>query len=45
MTGWWYGFRNFFNPLMLIRLVCAAYLYQFEYLVRTHLMAVGAKSK
>ena len=41
MTNWWYGLKNFFNPLMLIRLVCAAYLYQFEYLVRTHLITVG----
>jgi hypothetical protein len=43
MTDWWYGMKNFFNPLMLIRLISAAYLYQFEYLVRTHLMTIGAE--
>ena len=44
MTSWWLGMKNFFNPLMFIRLICVAYLYQFEYLVRQHLIAVGAKS-
>jgi hypothetical protein len=43
MTDWWYGMKNFFNPLMLIRLISAAYLYQFEYLVRTHLMTIRAE--
>ncbi|VEP17072.1 conserved hypothetical protein [Hyella patelloides LEGE 07179] len=41
MTDWWYGMKNFINPLMLIRLLSAAFLYQFEHLVRTHLIAVG----
>lgn len=45
MTDWWLGLRNFFNPLMLVRLVTIAYLYQFESLVRKHLMAVGAQSR
>ena len=44
MTDWWLGMKNFFNPLMLIRLVCVAYLYQFEQLVRQHLIAVGARN-
>ena len=44
MTNWWLGAKNFFNPLMLIRLVCVAYLYQFEQLVRQHLIATGAKN-
>ena len=43
MADWWRGMKNFFNPLMFIRLVCVAYLYQFEQLVRQHLMAVGAR--
>ncbi|MEO1672364.1 MAG: hypothetical protein AAFR77_16570 [Cyanobacteria bacterium J06631_2] len=45
MNSWWLGTSNFFNPTMLIRLICVAYLYQFEQLVRTHLIAVGAGSR
>ena len=45
MTSWWLGNSNFFNPIMLIRLVCVAYLYQFEQLVRKHLIAVGAGTR
>ena len=45
MNDWWLGMKNFFNPLMFIRLVCVTYLYQFEYLVRQHLIAVGTKSQ
>ena len=44
MSDWWLGMKNFFNPLMFIRLVCVAYLYQFEHLVRQHLIAVGARN-
>ena len=43
MSGWWLGMKNFFNPLMFIRLTCVAYLYQFEQLVRQHLISVGAR--
>ncbi|MEL6929652.1 MAG: hypothetical protein AAFO95_13570 [Cyanobacteria bacterium J06600_6] len=42
MNSWWLGTNSFFSPIMLIRLVCVAYLYQFEHLVRQHLIAVGA---
>ena len=45
MTVWWQGLNNFFTPLMLIRLICVAYLYQFEQLVRQHLIAVGAGNR
>ena len=44
MNSWWLGARNFFHPLMFIRLICVAYLYQFEQIVRQHLISVGAKS-
>ena len=44
MGYWWMGMRNFFNPLMFIRLICVAYLYQFEQIVRNHLISVGARS-
>lgn len=45
MGDWWLGLKNFFNPLMFIRLICAAYLYQFEHLVRQHLIAVGTENQ
>lgn len=45
INSWWLGTSNFFNPTMLIRLICVAYLYQFEQLVRDHLIAVGAGSR
>jgi hypothetical protein len=38
---WWYGNIKFFSPLILIQLVNIAYLYQFEQLVRQHLISVG----
>jgi hypothetical protein len=38
---WWYGNINLFSPLTLIHLVNIAYLYQFEQLVRQHLISVG----
>lgn len=44
MNSWWLGMKNFFNPLMFIRLICVAYLYQFEQIVRQHLISVGAEN-
>ncbi|MEM8673142.1 MAG: hypothetical protein AAGF83_04630 [Cyanobacteria bacterium P01_G01_bin.67] len=44
MSAWWLGSKSFFNPLMLLRLFCTAYLYQFEHLVRQHLITVGSRS-
>ena len=44
MNDWWLGLNNFFTPLMFIRLICIAYLYQFEQLVRHHLIDVGSKN-
>jgi hypothetical protein len=38
---WWNGNIKLFSPLMLIQLVNVAYLYQFEQLVRQHLISVG----
>jgi hypothetical protein len=38
---WWYGNLKLFSPLILIQLVNIAYLYQFEQLVRQHLISVG----
>ncbi len=40
---WWFGTSNFINPPSLIRLICVAYLYQFEHLVRQHLIVTSAK--
>ena len=45
INSWWLGTSSFFNPMVFIRLVCAAYLYQFEHLVRQHLIAVGVASR
>ncbi|MEL6496787.1 MAG: hypothetical protein AAFQ41_16955, partial [Cyanobacteria bacterium J06623_7] len=42
LDKWWLGATSLFNPMMFIRLTCVAYLYQFEHLVRQHLIAVGA---
>ncbi|MBE9129937.1 hypothetical protein IQ258_28290, partial [Coleofasciculus sp. LEGE 07081] len=40
--AWWDELRDLFTLPTLYRLVAAAYLYQFEYLVRQHLMAIGS---
>ncbi|MFP4098970.1 hypothetical protein [Coleofasciculus sp.] len=40
--AWWEELRDLFTLPTLYRLVTVAYLYQLEYLVRQHLMAVGA---
>ncbi len=42
MLAWWDELRDLFTLPTLYRVVTAAYLYQFEYLVRNHLMAVGS---
>ncbi|HEY9666851.1 MAG TPA: hypothetical protein V6C91_08595, partial [Coleofasciculaceae cyanobacterium] len=42
LLAWWDELRDLFTLPTLYRVVTAAYLYQFEYLVRHHLMAVGS---
>jgi hypothetical protein len=42
MLAWWDELRDLFTLPTLYRVITAAYLYQFEYLVRHHLMAVGS---
>jgi len=42
LLGWWDELRDLFTLPTLYRVVTAAYLYQFEYLVRNHLMAIGS---
>jgi hypothetical protein len=42
LLGWWDELRDLFTLPTLYRVITAAYLYQFEYLVRNHLMAVGS---
>ena len=44
MNNWWLGTKTFFHPLMFIRLISAAYLYQFEEIVRQHLISVGSEN-
>jgi hypothetical protein len=44
MLGWWDELRDLFTLPTLYRVITAAYLYQFESLVRHHLMAVGSAS-
>jgi hypothetical protein len=45
MLGWWNELRDLFTLPTLYRVITVAYLYQFEHLVRTHLMSVGATSE
>ncbi len=42
LLAWWDELRDLFTLPTLYRVITAAYLYQFEYLVRHHLMAVGS---
>jgi hypothetical protein len=44
MLGWWDELKDLFTLPTLYRVITAAYLYQFESLVRHHLMAVGSAS-
>lgn len=44
MLGWWNELKDLFTLPTLYQVITAAYLYQFEYLVRNHLMSVGANS-
>lgn len=45
MLGWWNELKDLFTLPTLYRVITAAYLYQFEHLVRNHLMSVGANSE
>ena len=45
MLAWWDELRDLFTLPTLYRVITAAYLYQFEYLVRHHLMAVGSATQ
>jgi len=42
LLTWWDELRDLFTLPTLYRVITAAYLYQFEHLVRHHLMAVGS---
>lgn len=44
MLGWWNELKDLFTLPTLYRVITAAYLYQFEHLVRHHLMSVGSIS-
>jgi hypothetical protein len=43
--AWWDELRDLFTLPTLYRVIIAAYLYQFEHLVRHHLMAVGSTTE
>jgi hypothetical protein len=45
MLAWWDELRDLFTLPTLYWVITAAYLYQFEYLVRHHLMAVGSATQ
>lgn len=42
LLGWWNELRDLFTLPTLYRVITIAYLYQFEHLVRNHLMSVGS---
>lgn len=42
MLEWWDELRDLFTVYTLVRVITAAYIYQFEHLVRHHLMSVGS---
>jgi hypothetical protein len=42
MLGWWNELRDLFTLPTLYRVITVAYLYQFEHLVRNHLMSIGS---
>jgi hypothetical protein len=43
--AWWNELKDLFTLETLYRLITAAYLYQFEHIVRQHLIAVGASTR
>lgn len=45
LLGWWNELKDLFTLPTLYQIITAAYLYQFEHLVREHLMSVGAHSR
>ncbi len=45
LLAWWDELKDLFTLPTLYRVIAAAYLYQFEYLVRNHLMAVGSGTR
>lgn len=45
LLGWWNELKDLFTLPTLYRVIIVAYLYQFEHLVRTHLMSVGSNSQ
>ncbi|HEY9741605.1 MAG TPA: hypothetical protein V6C90_14030 [Coleofasciculaceae cyanobacterium] len=45
MLAWWDELRDLFTLPTLYRVITAAYLYQFEHLVRHHLMSVGSATQ
>ncbi len=45
LLAWWDELKDLFTLPTLYRVITAAYLYQFEYLVRNHLMAVGSTTQ
>lgn len=45
LLAWWDELKDLFTLPTLYRVVIAAYLYQFEYLVRHHLMVVGSATE
>ncbi|HEY9672985.1 MAG TPA: hypothetical protein V6D11_16195 [Waterburya sp.] len=45
LLAWWDELKDLFTLPTLYRVITAAYLYQFEYLVRNHLMAIGSTTQ
>lgn len=45
LLGWWNELKDLFTLPTLYQVITAAYLYQFEHLVRNHLLSVGANSE
>ena len=45
MLAWWDELKDLFTLPTLYQAIAAAYLYQFEHLVRHHLMSVGSTSQ
>jgi hypothetical protein len=43
--AWWEELKDLFTLETLYRLITTAYLYQFEHIVRQHLMSVGSRTR